>query len=394
MLGFFLVGLACIRPEPSRDARPNVVLVTIDTLRADRAALMPTLERLGREGTVFEQAVSVSPITEPSHLAMLTGAPPHVSGVVANGTAIGDRPALVPRVLQGRGYHTAGFVSGYPLRSAFGWGQGMDLFDDDFGMGGRERRGDRTVDAALEWLSRPPEPFYLWVHLYDPHGPYEAPGRPRDPPTDGEPLALPEYWPAEDRAITSAAWITAAYDGEVRFVDEQLARLVARLDLDRTILAVVSDHGENLDEHETIFDHGDDLYDASLRVPWILRGPGVAPGSRVACQVSTLEVGPALLGLAAGSWAGPQCAPVVATTPGERFVDRPSMLHALRVPGRKVIVGREATCFDLEADPGEQAPLAESCAALEVALRRILEGSAPAVAAAGDETLRALGYVE
>ena len=122
MLGSFLVGLACTRPEPSTDARPNVVLVTIDTLRADRMALMPTLERLGREGMVLEQAVSVSPITEPSHLAMLTGAPPHVSGVVANGTAIGERPALVPRVLQGRGYHTAGFVSGYPLRAAFGWG--------------------------------------------------------------------------------------------------------------------------------------------------------------------------------------------------------------------------------------------------------------------------------
>src|SRR4029078_5604165 len=130
----------------------NVVLVTIDTLRADRAAIMPTLQRLGREGTVFEQAVSVSPITEASHLAMLTGVPPHVSGVVANGTAIGNRPALVQSVLQGRGYHTAGFGSGYPLRSAFGWGQGMDSFDDDFGIGGRERRGDRTIDRAIAWL--------------------------------------------------------------------------------------------------------------------------------------------------------------------------------------------------------------------------------------------------
>lgn len=394
MLGSFLLGVACTRPEPSTDPRPNVVLVTIDTLRADRTALMPTLERLGREGTVFEQAVSVSPITEASHLAMLTGVPPHVSGVVANGTAIGDRGALVPRVLQGRGYHTAGFVSGYPLRAAFGWGQGMDLFDDDFGIGGRERRGDRTVDRALAWLEDAPNPFYLWVHLYDPHGPYDAPGRPSDPPTDGEPLALPEYWPASDRAITSAAWITSAYDAEVRFADEQLGRLVSHLDLDRTVLAVVADHGENLDEHETIFDHGDDLYDASLRVPWILRGPGVAAGSRVTCQVSTLAVAPALLGLAAGSWEGPECTPVVATTPGERFVDHPAMVHALRASGRKVIIGRETSCFDLEADPGEQAPLAEPCAALDVALARILEGSAPAVAAAGDETLRALGYVQ
>jgi arylsulfatase A-like enzyme len=385
------LALACARTEP--DPRPNVVLVTIDTLRADRASLMPTLQELGREGTVFEQAVTVSPITEASHLAMLTGVPPHVSGVVANGTAIGERPTIVSRVLQDRRYRTAGFVSGYPLRGAFGWGQGMDHFDDDFGVGGRERRGDRTVDRALEWLEGATQPFYLWVHLYDPHGPYEAPGRPADPPTDGPPLTLPEYWPAADRAITSASWITAAYDGEVRFADEQLARLVAGLDLDRTILAVVSDHGENLDEHDAIFDHGDDLFDASLRVPWVLRGPGV-PEGRIACQVSTLGVGPALLALASGSWAGPECTPVVATTPGERFTDRPAMLHALRASGRKVVVGRETACFDLAADPGETAPLAGGCRALEVALARILEGQAPAIAAAGDETLRALGYVE
>jgi arylsulfatase A-like enzyme len=355
---------------------------------------MPTLERLGREGTVFEQAVSVSPITEAAHLAMLTGAPPHVSGVVANGTAIGERPALLSRVLQAHGYHTAGFVSGYPLRAAFGWGQGMDLFDDDFGIGKRERRGDRTIDRALAWLEDAPSPFYLWVHLYDPHGPYEAPGRPGDPPTDGPPLPLPDYWPATDRAITSAAWITEAYDGEVRFADEQLARLVGGLDLDRTILAVVADHGENLDEHETIFDHGDDLFDASLRVPWILHGPGVTAGSRVTCQVSTLEVGAALLGLADGSWDGPKCGPVVATTPGERFVEHPAMLHALRVPGRKVVAGSPALCFDLDADPNETTSLVAGCATLEESLAAMLEGRAPAVAAKGDEELRALGYVE
>jgi arylsulfatase A-like enzyme len=394
MLGSFLLGLACTRPEPSTDPRPNVVLVTIDTLRADRMAIMPTLERLGREGMVFEQAVSVAPITEASHLAMLTSVPPHVSGVVANGTDIGERPALVPSVLQGRGYHTAGFVSAYPLRSGLGWGQGMDRFDDDFGIGGRERRGDRTVERAIAWLEDAPAPFYLWVHLYDPHGPYEAPGRPGDPPTNGAPLPLPEYWPAEDRAITSAAWITAAYDGEVRFADEQLARLVAKLDLDHTILAVVADHGENLDEHETIFDHGDDLYDASLRVPWILRGPGVAAGSRVTCQVSTLDVGTTLLGLADGTWEGPKCGPVLATTPGERFVDHPTLLHALRVPGRKVVVGATPTCFDLAADPNERTPAVEGCVTLEDTLAGMLEGRSPALAAKGDEDLRALGYVE
>jgi choline-sulfatase len=394
MLGSFLLGLACTRPEPSTDPRPNVVLVTIDTLRADRAVIMPTLQRLAGEGTVFEQAVSVSPITEASHLAMLTGVPPHVSGVVANGTAIGNRPALVQSVLQSRGYRTAGFVSGYPLRSAFGWGQGMDSFDDDFGIGGRERRGDRTIDRAIAWLEDAPQPYYLWVHLYDPHGPYRAPGRPEDPPTDGAPLALPEYWPSSDRAITSAAWITAAYDGEVRFADEQLARLVSKLDLDHTILAVVADHGENLNEHETIFDHGDDLYDASLRVPWILRGPGVAVGSRVTCQVSTLDVGAALLGLADGSWEGPKCGPVLATTPGERFVDHPAMLHALRVPGRKVVMRSTATCFDLDADPSETTLVADGCATLEGSLAAMLEGRAPAVAARSDEDLRALGYVE
>jgi arylsulfatase A-like enzyme len=389
------LGLACARSQIAGDARPSVVLVTIDTLRADRAAMMPTLEALGREGTVLEQAVSVSPLTGASHLALLTGVPPHASGVVANGTALGDRPALVARVLRDRGYRTAGFVSGAPLRAALGWGQGMDVYDDDFGLAARERRGDATVDRALEWLADAEAPYFLWVHLYDPHGPYDAPDRPPGGPTDGAPLPLPAYWPAADRAVTSAEWIASWYDGEVRFADAQLARLVAGLELDRTVLSVVADHGENLDEHETIFDHGDDLFDASLRVPWILRGPGVPAHQRVACPVSTLGVGPALLDLADRTWAGPECADeIVATTVGERLVEHPALVHALRVPGRKVVVGRDTACFDLAADPGETAPLADGCANLGAVLAAAIEGGAPPVAAPRDEALRALGYAE
>jgi hypothetical protein len=101
-----------------------------------------------------------------------------------------------------------------------------------------------------------------------------------------------------------------------------------------------------------------------------------------------------MLGLAAGSWEGPECGPVLATTPGERFVDRPALLHALRVPGRKVVAGSPPMCFDLDADPAETTSVVDGCAALEETLAAMLQGRAPAIAAKGDETLRALGYVE
>lgn len=463
-VGLALVGLALAqgrsRSEVAATAEaglPNVVLITLDTARADRLSAFggsnptPTLDRIAREGAIFEQAIATAPLTQPSHLAVLTGNPPYVTGVVTNGTELGPQPALLPHALRAKGYTTAGFIAGFPLHGRFGWGQAFDVYDDDFGaLAGlhrlslvkawdqvvepshalRERRGDRVLDRALPWLdAHQGAPFFLWVHLFDAHGPYEAPDHPFDPPTDGPALDLPPYWPARDRAITSTDWLVQAYDAELRYVDAQVGRLVDRLDQlglrEQTLLVLTADHGESLTEHGYLFDHGDDLFDPSLRVPLAVRWPGRVPaGTRLGCQVSNEDVTPTVLGLLgiddgqarvgvdrSAALAGGPCveAPVIATTVGARFTDNPPIDHALRGSGHKLIsqaprpgetAGAEAL-YDLSADPGELSPLPEGSGPrdpMRTVLRAALQGGGPVQQAESDmetrEALKALGYVE
>jgi hypothetical protein len=431
-----------------RASGPNVVVITLDTTRADRIGAYgssnatPYIDALAREGVVFETVVTPAPLTEPAHLSLFTGQPPHVTGVVSNGTDIGDRPTLLYRSLQERGYATAGFVSAFPLHARFGWAQGMDVYDDDFGaMLGlhrlnlmkawdqvvlrehvlRERRGDRTLVRALNWLDlQGGDPFFMWVHLFDPHGPYEAPGTAFEPPTEGPPLALPNYWPSAHRAISSEAWLVAAYDAEVRFADAQVGRLVAALRaqnvLDDTILVLTADHGESLTENGLLFDHGDDLFEPSLRIPLIVRFPGAAkPGHRVDCLASNMDVAPsirALLGLpsdpqsqgvdrtAALSGAGCRDNPVIATTVVGRFVEPPPVAHALRRPHQKAIRNADGTgdCFGLGSAVADETRLLACPAGLLDALDESLVSGAPPVVPNVDadttDALRALGYVE
>ena len=160
-----------------------------------------------------------------------------------------------------------------------------------------------AVTRALAWLDdHRDEQSFLWVHLFDPHAPYEAPGHAFDPPTDGPALELPGYWPPPHRAVTSTAWLERAYEAELAYVDAQVGRLVDEIEamglLDETVIVLTADHGESLTEHDYLFDHGDYLYDASLRVPLIIRYPPVAKAGHVAdCQVSTLDLPQTLLSL-------------------------------------------------------------------------------------------------
>lgn len=451
------LSLAVVRSTPppgqARGERPNVLVVTIDTLRADRLEPYgadnptPTISRLAREGVLFETVVATAPTTEPSHLAIFTGQPPYQSGVVANGTKMGDRPALLWRGLQAAGYRTGGFVSGFPLHSRFGWSQGMTVYDDDFGrvrglhslsivkawdqvmLPGhtlRERRGDMAVERALGFLDTYKDSsFFLWVHLFDPHAPYEAPGHPFDPPTAGEPLALPYYWPPAHKAITSTDWLVGAYDAEIRYADALVGQLLDRLRfhnlLDSTIVVLTADHGESLTEHGYLFDHGDTLHDPSLLIPLIVRYPGVArAGHRVPCQVSNEDVTPtvlSLLGLAgtpeqkaiprtgrdlSGPLRGGACTdqPVVSSTVSVRFVDDPPVDYSYRQPDRKLIrTGKDGgqVCHDLQADPGE---LRDAGCAPELAPRldALLGQGTKALMPASDQTtnaaLEALGYID
>ncbi|MFH1470069.1 MAG: sulfatase [Pseudomonadota bacterium] len=444
------------RPVVAAPAGPNVLLVTLDTVRADAlepwgdANDTPTIARLAREGVVFEQAISTAPLTESSHLAMLSGLEPTTTGVVSNGTPIGAQPALISHAFQRAGLATGGFVAGFPLSGRWGWAQGFDVYDDDFGaMPGlhrlslvkawdqltlpahtlRERTAELVIDRALGWIERQGDRRWLaWVHLFDPHGPYEPPEawRPTGPPPrDGAPLELPPYWPPGLRSVTSTGWLTEAYLGEVRWTDHALGvlleALAARGQLEDTLILVVGDHGESLTEHGYLFDHGDDLFDPSLRVPLLLWHPGILPaGTRVPCQVSTVGVAPTLLDaagldpltpardgasllpLAQGAEA---CAEgeVFATTVAGRLMERPPLDYAVRGRGRKLIghEGGRSELYDLCVDPGETVDMAAERPAEASALRAILDahvsGSeilAPSFDPATRAALQALGYLE
>ena len=454
------VGASQIRrgstPHETAAGPPNVVLVTIDTARADRFSAYgasnptPTLDRVAADGALFETAIATAPLTQPSHLAILTGNPPYVTGVVTNGTDLGPQPAMLPHALRAHGYTTAAFVAGFPLHGRFGWGQAFDVYDDDFGATAglhrlslikaldqivlpshalRERRGDLVLDRALPWLdANASAPFFLWVHLFDAHGPYEAPDHAFDPPTDGAPLNLPPYWPARDRGITSTDWLSAAYDAELRYADAQVGRLVDRLDrlglASNTLLVLTADHGESLTEHGYLFDHGDNLFDPSLRVPLVMRFPGRIAAARLGCQVSNEDVTPTVLGLLgiedgqsragvdrSSALQGGPCVeePVISTTVGARFTEAPPIDHALRGAGHKLIslaprpgqAERADQLYDLVADPGELAPLPPGQAP-EASMRALMDaalrGGGPVQEASSDaetlNALKALGYVE
>ncbi len=458
LLGVVVVGsvLAFARArgvEGRAGAGPAVLVVSLDTTRPDRLAPYghaidtPALSRLAREGVVFDQAIAAAPITEPSHLAMFTGQPPLVTGVVSNGTHLGDRPALLWRALQAEGYVTAGFVAGFPLHGKYGWSQGMNVYDDDFGaVAGlqslglvkaynqvalkehalRERPADLVLARAVPWIrAHRGTPFFAFVHLYDVHGPYDQPTNAAlgPAPTDGPALALPPYWPAPDRRITSADWLARAYDNEVVAVDAAVGQLLDALgpSLDDTIVMVTADHGESFTEHDYLFDHGDNLHDPSLRVPWIVRyPPAVKAGVRVPCQVGGVDLTPTVLALVGAEdpvareglarvaeLGGGECREraVYASTVAGRLVADPPTDHAVRGHGRKLIrheaAGEGATVelYDLVADSGETVNLApndvsEGLAALLDARIAGAPVESPTLDPETARMLQSLGYLE
>lgn len=451
------VGLSFLRadgPEGAVGPLPSVLVISLDTARPDRlspyghAIATPVLDRLAKEGVTFDQAIAAAPITEPSHLSMFTGRPPLVTGVVSNGTNLGDRPELLWRTLQAEGFLTAGFVAGFPLHGKYGWAQGMNVYDDDFGgLAGlqmlglvkafnqvalkehalRERPAARVLARAVPWIEAHRDTqFFAFVHLYDAHGPYDQPTNAAlgAPPTDGPALALPPYWPAPDRRITSPDWLSRAYDNELVAVDAAVGQLLAALGptLDETIVMVTADHGESLTEHGYLFDHGDNLYDPSLRVPWIVRFPPTAEaGVRVPCQVGGVDLTPTVLDLVGltdplaregvsrvPELRGGTCRelPVYASTVAGRLVADPPTDHALRGQGRKLILHeggaaavRGAELYDLSADPGESVNLAPNDVsdAMSALLAARIAGAPVASPELDRETeamLEALGYTE
>lgn len=302
LAGLLALGLlsGCSRPEgqssaPASPAAPakNVVLITIDTVRADhlgsygyKEAETPWLDRLAQEGVRFTQASAPVPLTLPSHSSMLSGLLPPHHGLRNNGAGSfpADKPTLAS-VLSGKGFRTGAFVGAFVLDRRFGLSRGFDVYDDEIERAPgeavvleAERPGREVMDRALAWLGQEdPRPFFLWVHLYDAHAPYEPPSpqRERHP---GRP-----------------------YDGEIATVDEQIGRLLQELDRrglsGSTAVAVAGDHGEGLGEHGELT-HGLLLYEPTLHVPLIVRAPGLAAGKVMETPVSLVDLGPTLAGLA------------------------------------------------------------------------------------------------
>lgn len=398
--------------EPVAKVQPSLVLITLDTTRADRigayghaTAETPTIDALAREGVRFERAYSTVPLTTPAHSSILSGLWPTRHGVHTNGDAIlADPVQTLAEVLKAEGYATGASVSAFVTTRVWNLDQGFDAYFDDVsarpgahGRWGRERPADATVDDAIGWVAQQEGPFFLWVHLYDPHHPHVAPAefmaRHPDP-----------------------------YDAEIAFVDAQLARLRAEVDRKAgdagAAWIVVADHGEAFGMEHGEDSHGLFLFDPTMRVPFVARPP-VALSTPVVVEdttVSVVDVMPTALGMlgiasptdldgvdlsGAATGAVPPRAPVFmeAYTVEQRFGYHPELAVAER--DLKLMATPDARLYDVSADPGEIENLLstrpDDAARLRKALDAIEARAVDIVAETQDpavlEQLEALGYV-
>ena len=272
-------------PRSTSDA-PSVLLITLDTTRADRIgvygyakAFTPTLDSLASSGVVFKQAFAQVPLTLPSHASLLSGTYPATNGTRINGVAVNaDGIPFLAQTFKKHGYRTGAFVSCVVLDSVFGLDRGFDVYDDELGASDSvERPANEVCNVALAWLEKTAkQPFFAWVHFYDPHHPYEPP---------------PEY--------TSAA--ASPYDGEIAFVDAQITRLVRWLDdhnrRDKTLIIVAGDHGESMGEHGEP-QHGLFVYETTMRVPFVFTFPAKIPaGVSISRVVGLVDAYPTIMEL-------------------------------------------------------------------------------------------------
>jgi arylsulfatase A-like enzyme/Flp pilus assembly protein TadD len=408
------VALASLAGAPARSARPSLVLVTLDTTRSDhlgchgaRSARTPVIDGLARGGTRFARAISASPLTLPAHASLMTGLDPPEHGLRDNG--FGVLPAAVPTLaeaLSAEGYRTAAFVASRVLDRRFGLARGFDRYDDQMAAedvgeyGYPERDAAKVTAAALSWLAGLPKaetrPYFLWVHYYDAHAPYEPP-----PAWRGD---TPE----------------ANYAGEIGYVDSEIGRLLASLparDHGR-IVALAGDHGEGLGEHGEK-GHGIFLYRSVLEVPLILEGAGVPRGKVVGDVVATRALAPTLLRLLGLGGAAdrfgaplpdlsmggtkPAALPIYSETLMTATAYAWSPLKAVSDERWRLIVAPREELYDYVADPGEvrnrisdrpevAARLKQGLEAREAAMRP----KAPSVARPAPDvaaSLRTLGYL-
>ena len=282
-------------PHPPKPQPPNVILITLDTVRADRMGflgsqrgLTPHLDAMARQSVVFTRAYAQVPLTTASHATILTGTYPQYHQVNGFGVPLPQDVTFAPSIFRSHGYHTAAFVGSLVLdpatRSAPGFDRGFDTFDAGFHRRrpresryqAIERRGGEVVAHALAWLSQHPRgPFFIWVHLYDAHDPY-------DPP---EPY--------------KSRYASAPYDGEIAYVDSAVGKFLTQLRTrglyEGAVIAVMADHGEALGEHGEAT-HGIFLYDETIHVPLLFKLPGErSAGKRIDSRVQLVDALPTIL---------------------------------------------------------------------------------------------------
>lgn len=427
---FALISAACAggatdRSEPL-PATPNrsVLLITIDTLRWDAlgsygaATETPALDALAERGVRFEHAVAHAVVTLPSHATLLTGSDPSRHGVHSNeGHRLGDGASTWAERLGAAGYATGAFVGAFVLDSQFGLAQGFDVYDDDLGDPGEdgppavERPAETVVASALDWIGEQDSPWFAWVHVYDPHDPYEAPQ------------------PFDDR------YADDPYAGEVAYVDHALAPLLDAAAGRDAIVVVTADHGEALGDHGEQT-HGLFAYSSTLRVPLIVAGlEGAGEGRVVADRVRHVDVLPTVLSALGQPLDGIQGVPLWGVPPTDesyfealtpyldwgwrplrgvyagtvKYLDLPTHehgwppLHGIYAGHLKYIDLPIPELYDVSVDPNETDNLARKQPADVRRLRDALQahmagGGAPEATRVTEdeatlERLRALGYL-
>ena len=399
-----------VPPSP----RPNIILITLDTTRADRMGflgstrgLTPNLDALAKQAVVFTRAYSQEPLTTPSHASILTGTYPQFNHVSDLGAVLGKDVPYLPAILRANGYRTAAFVGSSildPAMAAPGFDRGFQVYDGKFHKRGRgedryqsvERRADEVVQRALAWAGKQTGPIFMWIHVYDAHDPY-------DPP---EPY--------------KTRYSSALYDGEIAYVDAAMGKLFAGLrtkgSFENSVIALMADHGEAFGEHGEER-HGMFLYDETIHVPLLIKFPkNKYKEVRVDARVPLVDVAPTLLREAGAS--------VPSTMQGQSLetsirsgVDRQayaetsyptrafgwSGLHSLRSGKYLYIQAPKRELYDQSVDPNAEKNLAGSADAVTSTLNSQLDDLKQKTSRASNgkatidpaqaEQLRALGYL-
>jgi len=447
---FAVVGFACspgVGELRARDPRPNLVLISMDTTRADRLSVYgyerdttPVLRSFAEHATRFDSAYAASATTGPSHASLFTSLYPITHGVSKNGRRLASGFETMAEVLAAEGYETGAVVSSYVLSARFGYGQGFESYDEDFSQartpsgvtlwegkrieGKFYGRADDTTRRALEWLGArrsPEKPFFLFVHYFDPHDPYAPPESFR-----------PRFRPGREVALKLQREIFF-YDTLIAYMDQQIGVLFDRLSergLDATTaIVILGDHGEGLMQHGHLY-HGYQIYEEAVRVPLLVHWPRVLAEQRVLeAPVALVDLLPTVLDLVGsrhdrGAMRGRSLAPRLR---GEESGDpnRPIFLYRRHYDGEKIgedffakgekfglrrgrfklIDGPEEgtlELFDLEVDPGEKTNRARSDPERVKEMRAVLaqwkvrnaraNPDAPALTDADRARLEALGY--